>query len=65
MFSLLATTQASCRRSFPRHLRLRSTILAVIAVSAVVLQAVHPQAVWAESGKRPNLIFIMADDKCD
>ena len=39
-----------------------SRLLATIVVAAFTLQAVDADPVFAESGERPNIIYIMADD---
>ncbi len=62
MFPFVATTPAGYRRSFPHHLRSRTTALAIAAVTALVAQASYTQPVNAEPASRPNIIFIMADD---
>ena len=62
MFKSLATTQAGCRRSFPRHLLHRITTLAISVFAALVAQVIYTQPANAKSSGRPNIVFIMADD---
>jgi arylsulfatase A-like enzyme len=63
MFPFLATTQAGCRRSFPRHLLHRITTLAISAVVVLVAQTLCMQRVNADQASRPNVILILADDQ--
>ena len=62
MFHFLALTQAGCRRSIPRHSLRGIAILATAIAVTLVAQVIIAPPVNAESGKRPNIIFIMADD---
>ncbi len=62
MFQSLAKTRAGCRRLFPRHLLHRLTTLATCVVATLVSQFIYAQTVNAESGERPNIVYIMSDD---
>ena len=63
MLRALALTQVGCRRSFPRHLRHRITTLAAMAVAALIPQVIYAQSDNAKSSERPNILFILADEK--
>jgi len=70
MFPFLAITQADqpsvtarCR-SIRRHLLRRTTTLAAIAIVTIVSQLIYAAHGIAESRRHPNIVFIMADDKC-
>ena len=43
--------------------RSRWCAIAAALLAGVLLQAVGPQSVLAAAGSRPNIVFIMADDK--
>ncbi len=62
MSQFLATTQAGCRRPFPRHLLHRVAALAAAVIAALVSQLICPLQLSAKSSDRPNIVFIMADD---
>ncbi|MCA9139926.1 MAG: arylsulfatase [Planctomycetales bacterium] len=62
MIQFLATTQAGCRRLFPRHLLHRIATLAFIAVAGLSTQTLSFAESKANSATRPNIVFILADD---
>ncbi len=62
MFQFLATTQAGCRRSFPRHLPHRITTLAISSCIALIAQLIDTPTLNAQRSDRPNLVSILADD---
>jgi arylsulfatase A len=53
---------ADGRRSFPRHLLHRMTALAICSCVVLVAQLIDATTVIAQSGDRPNVVLIMADD---
>ena len=62
MIQFLASTQAGCRRLFPRHLLRRIATLALSGVAALLMQSFHGPILQAESTDRPNIVLILADD---
>ena len=62
MFQLIANTQFGCRRLFPRQLLHRLTALAFVLATTVIPQLFHASLLQADQSRRPNIIFIMADD---
>jgi len=62
MFQFLAVTQVGCRRSFPRDLRHRITTLTILVGMCCVSQLIYIQPLSAQPRRRPNFVFIMADD---
>jgi hypothetical protein len=68
MFQFLAVTQAdqptigARRRSFRHQFQRRITVLPVALIVVLLLQSVCAQSMTGESGQRPNIILIMADD---
>ena len=62
MFPLSAALQARCRRSFPRELLSRIAAAAGIVVAVLVAQLFLARPLCAQSGDRPNIVLIMADD---
>lgn len=63
MIQFLATTQAGCRRSFPRHLLHRIATLPFIAVVGLLTQTLCFPVAEADSSTRPNIVLILADDQ--
>lgn len=68
MFQFLTMTQAdqlsvgARRRSIPRHLLRRITVLALLTVAALIAQVISAQPVNADQASRTNIVLIMADD---
>ena len=62
MFRFGVTTQANCGRLFPRHLLHRITTLPVLLTTVVLSQVWTATALAGESGTRPNIVFLLADD---
>ena len=62
MTQFLASTQAGCRRSFPRHLLHRITTLTITVVAALISQLIYTPTTYAKSSDKPNIVIIMADD---
>lgn len=62
MIQFLATTQAGCRRLFPRHLLHRIATLVFIAVVGLSTQTLSFAESKANSATRPNIVLILADD---
>lgn len=62
MIEFLTNTRAGCRRSFPRHLLRRIAKLAFLTLAVTIPQLVLAPSLKAESGDRPNIVIIMADD---
>lgn len=58
-----ATTQAGCRRSLPRRARHGMVMPVTGLVFCVLTQAICSPALAAESGARPNIVLVMADDQ--
>ena len=57
-------TQVGCRREFPRHFPHTIPTLAKVALLVVIPQLINTQHLTAKSSDRPNIVFILADDKC-
>ena len=62
MIQFLATTQAGCRRLFPRHLLHRIATLALVVTIVPLTQTPFFPVAKAGSASRPNFVVILADD---
>ncbi len=62
MYLFLTSTQAGCRREFPRRLLHRLATLTISALAVAFPQTPYTKALSAESTARPNIVVIMADD---
>ncbi|WP_246109795.1 sulfatase-like hydrolase/transferase [Roseimaritima multifibrata] len=51
-----------CRRAFSRHLQHRTTVLAFAFCTVLFTQTLYPPSLKADSGERPNILLILADD---
>lgn len=69
MFTFLAKTLFAgtetfdCRRTLSRRLFNKITTLVIAATAVLFSQAFYPNSLEAESGDRPNIVFIMSDDQ--
>ncbi len=63
MFRSLSATLAGCRRIFKSRFCRPIPPLAMLLLAAFVTQLIHTQRASAESGKRPNILFILTDDQ--
>ena len=62
MSQFFAPTQAGCRRQFSRHL-LRGIVTLTVISLLLITSGLHSMAaVLGESGGRPNIVLILADD---
>lgn len=62
MIKFLAKTPAACRRSLPRHSAQRLAALACSASLVMISLFVWTTQLQAESGERPHIVLVMADD---
>lgn len=62
MFQFLAVLHIGYRRLFPRNFRHRMTTLTILLAACCVSQFIGIQPLIAQSERRPNIVFIMADD---
>ena len=62
MFRFVTLTSTGCRRFFSRHLLRRMILPALLVVITQLSQWSVVVELKAESGHRPNIVFIMADD---
>jgi arylsulfatase A len=62
MYQFLAQIWTGCRRSFPRHLRHRTTALSLLTLAVAIPQLLVTAPLKAQTSERPNIILIMADD---
>ncbi len=61
--SIRAFGTSGCRRTFPRHLLHSIATLVVPTLAALFVQTLDTPSLNAESGDRPNIVVILADDK--
>jgi arylsulfatase A-like enzyme len=62
MIEFLAKTRAGCRRISPRNLRRGITTVARLTLAIVIPPLLFTPSLIAESGDRPNVVVILADD---
>lgn len=62
MIQFLALTQTGSRQLFPIHLRHRMSTLACFVTAGLLTQTLIPSIARADSGTRPNIVVILADD---
>jgi len=62
MYQFLTSTQAGCRREFPRRLLHRLAALTISALAVAFPQTLYTKVLSAESTARPNVVIILADD---
>lgn len=62
MIQIIHPTQPGCRWCLPRHLLHRIATASIVAIIGLLTQTLNLPPAKADSGSRPNIVVILADD---